>query len=391
MLHSIGEEAYRLPRFARKALRARFRWEIPEFFNLSVDTVERWARRTPEREALVEPGGRTLTYGALADLAARLSAVFAARGIGKGDVVGVLVPPSVEAALAHLSLYRLGAVVLPLSPVFGEAALRYRLEHSGARALIVDRRSLDVHETLFRTAGVDAWPADRLPAWAEEARPANPAATRADDPALLVYTSGTTGPPKGALLPHRVLLGHLPGFYLYSNFPQFPARYWSPAEWAWVGGLLDVLFPAWFYGFTVIAYRAPKFDPEAAFRLLETYAVTHTFLFPTALKMMRASGYRPKRLALQSVHAGGEPLDPELQAWSAETFGLPINEFYGQTEANLLIGHCHPVDPLRPGSMGLAYPGHEVVLLDEAGAPVSPGTVGEIALRLPDPVAFLGY
>ncbi len=194
-------------------------------------------------------------------------------------------------------------------------------------------------------------------------------------------------------MPHRTLIGHLPGFYLYSNFPdpQSPKVYWSPAEWAWAGGLLDVLLPAWVYGFTVVAHRRPRFDPEEALWLMERYEVTHTFLFPTALKMIRSLDRVRQKLHLESVHSGGEPLGEELQAWSREHLGLPVNEFYGQTEANLLVGQCYLTDPIRPGAMGLPFPGHEVVLLDESGHEVPVGVTGEVALKTPDPVAFLGY
>jgi acetyl-CoA synthetase len=207
----------------------------------------------------------------------------------------------------------------------------------------------------------------------------------------LIYTSGTTGKPKGALLAQRVLLGHLPGFHLYSNFPQGEAVYWSPADWAWIGGLLDVLLPAWFYGFTVVAHRAPKFDPQEALELMRQHGVTHTFLFPTALKLLRGLGRIANPPRLESIHSGGEPLGEELQEWSRENFGLPVNEFYGQTEANLLVGNSYRADPIRPGSMGKPYPGHRVVVIDEEGNPLPPGEVGEVALETPDPVAFLGY
>jgi acetyl-CoA synthetase len=281
---------------------------------------------------------------------------------------------------------KLGAIAVPLSVLFGEEALRYRLEDAAA--------SLVVTEDLERlpATGVEGLTAEALVHLAEGASAAlEPHPTTADDPALLIYTSGTTGRPKGALLPHRTLLGHLSGYTLYSNFPGHGARTWSPADWAWIGGLLDVLYPAWWYGATVIAWRSDRFDPEEAVRLLERERIGHTFLFPTALKLLRGLGSLGRPLRLESVHSGGEPLGAELQAWSVEHLGTAVNEFYGQTEANLLVGNARTVDPIKAGSMGLPYPGHDVVILDQDGRTAPPGRVGEIALRLPDPVAFLGY
>jgi acetyl-CoA synthetase len=213
-----------------------------------------------------------------------------------------------------------------------------------------------------------------------------------DHPALIMYTSGTTGKPKGAVLPHRALIGHLPAFVMYSNYPSYPAIYWSPADWAWIAGLMDVLLPALYYGFTVIGYRAKRFDPEEALWLMDRFNVTHAFLFPTALKLLRQLGDTRKfNFKLRSVYSGGEPLGEELQVWSQENFGVPVNEIYGQTEANLLVGNSYRVYPIRPGSMGLPFPGHQVVLLREDGGFAAVGELGEIALKTPDPVAFVGY
>jgi len=217
--------------------------------------------------------------------------------------------------------------------------------------------------------------------------------TAAEDPALLVYTSGTTGAPKGALLPHRVLLGHLPGVETpHEFFPQPGDLFWTPADWAWVGGLLDVLLPSLFHGVPVLAHRMAKFDPEHAFALMAQHGVRNAFLPPTALKMLRSVpeparfGARPR-----SIGSGGETLGAELLDWGREAFSVTINEFYGQTECNLVISSCNALFPARPGWMGRAVPGHEVAIVDEAGIMLPPGTEGTIAIRRPDPVMFLGY
>jgi len=249
-------------------------------------------------------------------------------------------------------------------------------------------------QTVFVTAGdagdqVDFWEALNKGADAFE-----PVQTRAADPALIIYTSGTTGPPKGALHAHRVLLGHLPGVEFPHNFfPQADDLFWTPADWAWIGGLIDVLFPSWHHGIPVLAYRARKFDPEFAFDLMARHRVRNAFIPPTALKMMRQVP-RPKErhdFSLRSVGSGGETLGEELLAWGQSSLGVAINEFYGQTEANLVVGNCADIMTIRPGSMGKQIPGHTVAIIDSAGRPQPPGTIGSIAVRRPDPVMFLEY
>ena len=382
---------YQLEPLPREELARKFRWTIGPRFNLATDTVDRVAIAHKSRVALIEAGGRRVRYGELREWSNRLANALRGLGVKDGERVGLLMRQSLECALAHLAVYKLGAIALPLSTLFGQDALQYRLEHSGARFLIAERAVLEALQAAV-TEEVRVIYADELLALAQAASAHFlPTPTPSEAPAILIYTSGTTGKPKGALLAQRVLLGHLPGFYLYSNFPEGEAIYWSPADWAWIGGLLDVLFPAWFYGYTVVAYRASRFDPEEALALMRQQGVTHTFLFPTALKLLRGLGRITKPPQLKSIHAGGEPLGEELQAWSRENFGLLVNEFYGQTEANLLIGNSYRVDPIRPGSMGKPYPGHQVVVIDEEGNPLPPGEVGEVALKTPDPVAFLQY
>ena len=193
---------------------------------------------------------------------------------------------------------------------------------------------------------------------------------------------------------HRVLLGHLPGVQLpHDFFPQPGDLYWTPADWAWIGGLLDVLLPSLYFGVPVLAHRAQKFDAEAAFALMGRHGVRNAFLPPTALKMMRPVPSPRQRFGfdLRSVASGGEALGEDILAWSKEALGVAVNEFYGQTEANLLVGNCATLFPVRPGSMGRAIPGHEVGVVSPEGVPLAAGETGIIAVRRPDPVMFLGY
>jgi acetyl-CoA synthetase len=383
-----------------------FRWDVPERFNIATAACDR--HTGSHREALVyeDADGRIERYSfeTLKDLSSRLANALAAQGVERGDRVAILLPQSVETAVAHLAAYRLGAVALPLFVQFGPEALEYRLSNSGARAVVTNDagliRLIEIRDRLpelrvivnterARDAGALGFQ-DLIAA----AAPAHITVdTAADDPAIMLYTSGTTGPPKGVLHAHRVLLGHLPGVELANDFfPQPGDRMWTPADWAWIGGLLDVLLPSLFHGVPVVAFRFPKFDPEKAFALLARHQVRNTFMPPTALKMMRQMPVARAAVGtLRTIASGGERLGEELHEWGRQTFGVTINEFYGQTEANLLVGNCAALMPTRPGSMGRAIPGHRVEVLDDEGRIVPTGQLGTIAVEAPDPVMFLGY
>ncbi|MBO0737273.1 MAG: acyl-CoA synthetase [Alphaproteobacteria bacterium] len=349
------------------------------------------------------PEGRIerFTFDELKRLSNRCANALAAMDVGPGDRVGVLLPQRPETAIAHLAIFKLGAVALPLFTQFGPDALAHRLRDSGAKALITDSENLpkltaDLPE-LATVLVVDGDGGGNRLFWPslERAAPSfRPAVTGINDPALLIYTSGTTGRPKGALHAARVLLGHLPGVQLPHDF--FPAPgdcYWTPADWAWIGGLLDVLLPSLYFGVPVLAHRARKFDPEEAFALMARHGVRNAFLPPTALKMMRQAPAARHRFAhrLRSVASGGEALGEDILDWGRHTFGIAINEFYGQTEANLLVGNCASLFPIRPGSMGRAIPGHRVEVVSSDGRPLPAGQSGIIAVRRPDPVMFVGY
>jgi acetyl-CoA synthetase len=221
-----------------------------------------------------------------------------------------------------------------------------------------------------------------------------PAATSPHDPAMMIYTSGTTGPPKGALHAHRVVLGHLPGTEMpHDFFPQEGDRFWTPADWAWAGGLLDCLLPSLHHGVAVVARKFDKFDPEEAFALMARAQVRNSFIPPTALKMLRSVAAPQGRhaLKLRTVGSGGESLGAETLEWGRSAFGLTINEFYGQTECNLVLSSCAMIGVSRPGWIGKAVPGHQVAVIREDGSPVAPGELGQIAVKRGDPVMFLEY
>ena len=387
-------------------LRSGFRWRIPARYNIGVDACDKWAGDA-DRLALIheDEAGRveTFTFARLKELSDRFANALGGLGVGRGDRVGILLAQRPETAIAHLAVYKLGAIAMPLFTLFGPDALVYRLENSGAKAVIGDAASLDkiaplrdrlpALETLVAVGGATG-AADFHALIEAAASGFTPADTRADDPALISYTSGTTGPPKGALHAHRVLLGHLPGIAMPHNFfPQPGDLMWTPADWAWIGGLMDALLPAWHFGVPVLAHRMAKFDPERAFALIARHGVRNAFMPPTALKLMRQVANPRARhdLAMRSIGSGGESLGAELLEWGRETFRLTINEFYGQTEVNLVIGNCAEIMDVRPGAMGRPIPGHQVAIVDASGAPVAGGETGQVAIKRPDPVMFLEY
>jgi acetyl-CoA synthetase len=385
---------------------ARFRWSVPAVFNIAEACCDRWADGSARVALIHETAGGTverITFDALRSASARLANVLKARGIARGDRVAVLLPQGPEAALAHLAIYRIGAIAVPLFQLFGPDALEFRLRDSGAAALITDDAGIAaLGDVLDRLPGLhtvldaDGARPGVLSLWgeAERAGDACPVvATAAEDPALIIYTSGTTGAPKGALHAHRTLIGHLPGVEMPQEmFPQPHDLFWTPADWAWIGGLLDVLLPSLFHGVPVLAHRMAKFDPERAFDLMARHGVRNAFMPPTALRMMRQVA-DPSRFGqrLRSIGSGGETLGAETLEWGREAFGVTINEFYGQTECNLVVANCAGLMPVKPGCMGRPVPGHHVAVIDAAGMPRAPGEEGRIAIRRPDPAMFLGY
>jgi len=394
------------PQTTVEETRAAFRWDIPERYNIGVDICDKWANQEPDRIALIDAGadgaGAEITFGVLKSQSNRLANALS-KTCHRGDRIAVLLPQGVETALAHIAALKMGCISLPLFTLFGPDALLHRLKDSGARVVITNaegaakiaalRGQLPALERVLCIDGSDG--AESFDdAIAGESPDFIAADTAADDPAILIYTSGTTGNPKGALHAHRVLLGHLPGVEMsHDFFPQAGDRIWTPADWAWIGGLLDVLMPALHHGITVVSRRMPKFSATEAFDLMRRFGVRNAFLPPTALKIMRqAPAEAAQGLSLRSVASGGETLGAELIDWGRATFGCTINEFYGQTECNMIVSSCAALAPAEPGVMGFAVPGHVVEVLNKAAKrPCATGEEGAIAVKAPDPVMFLEY
>ena len=386
------------------AIRERFRWNVPSRYNIGVDICDRHTG-IGDRIALyienAQGAQRTYTFADLKRLSDRFANALAGLGVGRGDRVGIILPQRVETAIAHIAVYKLGAIALPLSVLFGSDALAYRLADSRTRVLLTDAARLDLIESirpnlddLEHVVSCDDgfggfW--DLIGAASESFTPAD---TSADDPALLIYTSGTTGPPKGALNAHRCLIGNLPGFEMSHNFfPHEGDLMWSPADWAWTGGLIDALVPALRYGVPVLGCEAGKFDPEWACAVIGKYRVRNAFIPPTALKLMMQVPEPVLRQAssMRSIMSAGEQLGVEALEWADEAMGVKVNEMWGQTEVNYLVGNCSAILDVRPGSMGRPYPGHAVAVIDDTGNAQEDGVVGELAPRRGDPVMFLHY
>lgn len=386
----------------------RFRWDIPERYNIGADVCTKWAEQDESRLALVAVGddgkAQEYSFGAIHEASNRLGRLLQAQGVEVGDRIGILLPQALETALAHVASYKIGCVAVPLFALFGADALQYRLHDSGARVVVTNaegaaklatiRDQLPALQVVFSIDGAGPGVLDLHQALQGQGSDLRGVDTAAEDPAVIIYTSGTTGQPKGALHAHRVLLGHLPGVEISHNLlPQEGDRLWTPADWAWIGGLYDVLLPAWHHGISVVSHRFRKFTAEAAFELMQDHGVRNTFLPPTALKMMRtvADPQKRWRYRLRSVASGGESLGSELLDWGRRTFGLTINEFYGQTECNMTVSACADLMPVRPGAIGKPVPGHRLAIIDDKGTELAAGEAGHIAVQRPDPVMFLRY
>ncbi|WER44762.1 AMP-binding protein [Cupriavidus sp. WKF15] len=401
-----------------------FRWEVPAHFNLAEACCGRWARDPATADHIAvytehEDGRRdAFSCAYLQAESNRLSAALRGLGVQRGDRVAIVMPQRIETAIAYMAIFQLGAIATPLSMLFGPEALAYRIGHSESVVAIADETSIDnvlaarpecptlatvIAAGEARGRGDHDWDvllAAQLPTFTAEQ-------TKAEEAAVLIYTSGTTGPPKGALIPHRALIGNLPGFVCSQNwYPQDDDVFWSPADWAWTGGLWDALMPALYFGKPILGYQG-RFSAERAFELLERYAVTNTFLFPTALKQMMKACPDPRQrytLKLRALMSAGEAVGETVFSWCRDAMGVIVNEMFGQTEINYIVGNCTAQHdearlgwPARPGSMGRPYPGHRVQVIDDEGRPCVPGEDGEVAVCTtdihghPDPVFFLGY
>lgn len=403
------------------AMCERFTWSVPQNLNVANLVCDRHADGS-HRLALIaetETGDATeYTFDQLHAASLRLAGVMLNAGVQQGDRVAVILPQRVETALVHLAAQRIGAISLPLSVLFGDDALQYRLQDSGTSFLVVAEHRFGLIQSLQESLpnlhtiicvpelgpvpiGNDGCALNHSSQagsfWQciDNAKPfEDTIQTQADDPAFLLYTSGTTGPPKGALIPQRALLGNLTGFECSQNgFPKPGDVMFTPADWAWTGGLLDALMPAWYYAVPVVALDYQKFNTETVVSLMSRHKVTTAFIPPTALKMIRREPHvlDAYPLSLRCIMSAGETVGKALYDWGQTELNVPINEMCGQTEHNYLMGNCSALMPVKPGSMGRAYPGHRVAIMSPEGKLLPDGETGEIVAHKDDPVHFLGY
>ncbi len=391
-----------------------FEWDVPGSFNIG-GTVRKSAASARSATALVhvdeDGASHEFTYAELDDAAAALAAHLDAAGLEPGDRIAMCFPQSPELLVAHLATYRLGCVAVPLSVILGDDSARYSLAHSGASALLVDSQvyaelepvvdDLDLSHRLVVDVDGDGYdgPARHLGGYADHVDSGGEhgvAETSADDPAIIVYTSGTTGKPKGVVQAHRYLIGALPSYQCWFHLfgEDHRERVWTPAEWSWAGALFDAVFPTLAMGGTVVSRaRRSGFDPERALELVADVGVSRAFMPPTALWQIRdeCDPSAADLSTLAVLMCGGEKLSASLRRWAERELDLVVNESYGQTEANALVGNCQALFDARDGSMGKPYPGHACRVVDDDGDPVDQGAVGEMVLDLPDPVVFEGY
>lgn len=383
-----------------------FRWEVPARFNIAQACCDRYADGSGRLALIYVDDAGTASRHSFDDMrtaSRRFANVLKANGLVRGDRMGVFLPQSVELPVAHLAAFRSGVISIPLFTLFGEDALEFRLSNSGAKAVVTDesgwqkiakiRDRLPELTTVYVTT--PHAPAGTTAFWPTIERASDDHAmldTSCDDPAVIVYTSGTTGNPKGALHAHRALLGHLPCVEMVHDFLPKPGDVmWTPADWAWIGGLFNGLFATWYHGVPNVGRRLKKFEPEAAMQLMADHQVRNVFLPPTALKLMRQVGVRHPGVRLRSILTGGEALGAEMLSWVRETFGIDAHEVFGQTECNLVVCCNGRMFPLRPGSMGKATPGYDVRIVNEKGEEMPRGERGIIGVRQPTPCTMLEY
>ena len=432
---------------AYAGLHCGFAWQVPTYFNMAQACCARWAtqpdalQNTAIHDCQPDEASRSYSYAELQDQANRLANVLTGLGVLPGDRVAIVLPQRFETAVAYMAVLQMGAVAMPLSQLFGPEALEFRLQDSEAVAVIGDTQTL-TNVQAVRASCPDLRQVIGVRLDAQTMALADVAyelalagasdqfelvSTRADAPAILIYTSGTTGNPKGALIPQQALIGNLTGFLCSQNWfgfamtaapvdslqqltnpDQLPAGseavFWSPADWAWTGGLMDALLPSLYFGRPIVAFNG-RFGPQVALELLRDFGVTHTFLFPTALKaMMKACPGQPGQtvnaqfgLKLQAIMSAGEAVGDAVFDYCQSQLGVTVNEMFGQTEINYIVGNCVALWPPKPGSMGMGYPGHRLAVIDDAGAECAPGEVGDVAVNRfdvqgqPDPIFFLGY
>lgn len=386
-----------------------FQWNMPDKFNMGVACCDVHAKATPDKTALIEwsPNSEPTNYSFqyLKTASSKLANALSELGFAQGDRLGIILPQSIETALCHIAVYKSAGIAVPIARLFATDALEYRLQRAGVSIIVTNRdgaaKLAEIKDPLPDLKHIicidDDVPENTISfreICAEASSDFTPVDTTPDTPALIIFTSGTTGQPKGALHGHRVLIGHLPGVQIHHEFmPQRNDCAWTPADWAWAGGLLNILMPSLYFGVPVVFGGLDRFDPEKAFQLMSEMKVANAFIPPTALRLMKTVEAPANRfdLSIRTIGSGGESLGEDTFSWAERELDIQINEFYGQTECNLVLSSCAKLGVLRLGTIGKPVPGHTVAIVDENGVTCPTGTQGQVAIMRPDPVMFLGY
>jgi acetyl-CoA synthetase len=385
-----------------------FEWEIPETFNMADAICGRWAGAEDGKRRVAlfyedENGAReTYTFWQVQRIANRVSNLLGDAGVERGSRVGIVLPQRPETLFANIGILQRGAVSVPLSVLYGREGLRYRLDHSETEVAIVDeeraellhslRDDLDHLETVITIDDPEA--IDGL-SWEDGIAEASPnfetVTTDPEDSAYIIYTSGTTGKPKGAHHAHRKLLGYIPGWQMMNEFPGDAAVHYTPSGWSWVGGLFAVVWGAWYHGQPVVGYGG-QFDPESVYEILEQYGVTNALLTATMIRMLKEEDHSRYDLDVDVVPSGGEKVTADIYDYVETEWNAVVNEIYGQTECNFLVGTNSQLMDVNQAASGKPCPGHTVAVIDEeTGERMDPGEIGHIAVQRPDPSMLLEY
>ncbi|MEX0345550.1 MAG: AMP-binding protein [Rhizobiaceae bacterium] len=380
--------------------------EWPQDYNIFEATVGRYlGPQDRNKPAMIfeAPDGSvsTQSFAEIDSAATALAATLRVLGYGSGDPIAIHTGQHPDTGIAHMAIAKMGGIAVTLSQLYGPDTLAHAMNDCRAGVILTSNEAWaplrtehfpHLRHVLMRQPGPDDIDLDA--AMVDPPPDFEPSFGGADDPALLMYTSGSTGKPKGIMHGHRVLAAYTPSINLFFNrsMKDEDAVYWSPSDWAWVGGLLDMLFPAWLAG-RPVATSMERFSADYAYQFMSRHKVTHTFLAPTAIKRLAQNPdpHRDHQLALRVICTGGEALASETLAWAENKLRVTCNEFYGMTEVNHLIGNCAALFPRRPGSMGRAYPGHNVLLVNGEGQQVDDGEPGEVVTPQDSPTRFLGY
>ncbi|MEV1295955.1 AMP-binding protein [Pseudonocardia sp. NPDC049635] len=357
---------------------------------------------------VIEPdlSSRDLTYGELRAESTKFAAALDDLGVGPGDAVAVLMGKSAELVVTLLGIWRRGAIHVPLFTAFAPPAIELRVGASGAKVVVADAGQCDKLDGLVGGAGPHLVVVGQRPGstghddfhdlLARHGDAADaPAALGPDGVLIELFTSGTTGAPKAVQVPIRALAG-VQGYLEFGLDVRADDVYWNAADPGWAYGLYYAVLGPLAAGRRSLLLHAP-FGPALTWQILDRFRVTNFAAAPTVYRSLQGAGEVPSGLALRCVSSAGEPLTPDVVAWSESVLGVAVRDHYGQTEQGMMIGNAWADtlrEPVRPGSMGRPFPGWNVaVLADDATTPAPHGTIGQVAVDVPNsPLAtFRGY